>query len=78
MPFRKVDPGEEIKKAIKNNPDFSKEMDRAEKEFKELKARKESSTEIRLYDHKTNRAFYRNLTINELTQIANILGVEWE
>ncbi|WP_142415433.1 hypothetical protein [Hathewaya massiliensis] len=78
MPFRKVDPEEEIKKAIKNNPGLSKEFEKAEKEFEELKARKESTTEIRLYDHKTNRAFYRNLTINELTQIANILGVEWE
>ncbi|NFK11557.1 30S ribosomal protein S23, partial [Clostridium botulinum] len=39
----------------------------------------ESTVEIRLYDHKTSRAFYKNLTITEFMQIASILkGIEWE
>ncbi|MDU4596466.1 hypothetical protein [Clostridium botulinum] len=36
MPFHKVDPEEEIRKAIKKNPELAKE-------YQELKARKENS-----------------------------------
>ncbi|CBZ04152.1 30S ribosomal protein S23 [Clostridium botulinum] len=47
--------------------------------YTEIQANIESTVEIRLYDHKTSRAFYKNLTITEFMQIASILkGIEWE
>ncbi|MHB7981150.1 30S ribosomal protein S23 [Clostridium botulinum] len=47
--------------------------------YREIQANKESTVEIRLYNHKTSQVFYKNLTVNEILQIANILkGIKWE
>ncbi|ACQ51386.1 30S ribosomal protein S23 (plasmid) [Clostridium botulinum] len=47
--------------------------------YREIQANEESTVEIRLYNHKTSQVFYKNLTVNEIMQIDNILkGIEWE
>ena len=40
MPFKKVNPKEEIDKAIKNNPELEKEIKKADKEYEDVKAGK--------------------------------------
>ncbi|MCC5416465.1 30S ribosomal protein S23 [Clostridium botulinum] len=47
--------------------------------YREIQVNKESTVEIRLYNHKTSKVFYKNLAINEFIQIASILkGIKWE
>lgn len=43
MPFHKIDSEEEIRKAIKKNPELAKEIEKADAEYRELKARKENT-----------------------------------
>ncbi|MBY6900211.1 hypothetical protein [Clostridium botulinum] len=43
MPFHKIDPEEEIRKAIKKNPELAKEIEKAHAEYRELKSRKENT-----------------------------------
>lgn len=43
MPFHKIDPEEEIRKAIKKNPEIAKEIEKAEREYQELKARRRNN-----------------------------------
>ncbi|MHB9924800.1 hypothetical protein [Clostridium botulinum] len=43
MPFHKIDPEEEIRKAIKKNPKLAKEIEKADAEYRELKVRKENT-----------------------------------
>lgn len=37
MTFKKVNPQEEIEKAIKNNPELKKEIEKADKEYEDKK-----------------------------------------
>ncbi|MDS1006419.1 hypothetical protein [Clostridium sporogenes] len=38
---------------------------------------KKSSVEIRLYNHKNGKAYYKDLTMQELDKILKILPVEY-
>lgn len=44
---------------------------------KEKLSNTKSSVEIRLFDHNSNKAIYKVLTINEVKQILDILGTDF-
>lgn len=45
------------------------------KDYKKTNINRETTVELRLYNHETGKAFYKKLTLFEYTEISRLIGM---